>query len=116
MIEFLLTFFCCSILVLGVLLRLMTTLLPWLETLQTLDKWVSSRFACYASTILEHCKGHPIICFEGSVFFERLSKHMNLIQSSYCCVVTTDDVATVVVPFLLSTLKPPVAKVSPDGN
>jgi hypothetical protein len=94
----------------------MTTLLPWLETLQTLDKWVASRFACYASAILEHCKGHPIVCFEGSVFFERLSKHMHLIQSSYCCVVTTDDVATVVMPFLLSTLKPPVAKVSPDGN
>lgn len=94
----------------------MTTLLPWLGSLQSLDKWIASRFACYASTILEHCLGHPIVCFEGSVFFERLSEHGGLILPSRCCVVNTDDAATVAMPFLLFALKPPVAKVVADDN
>jgi len=94
----------------------MTTLLPWLDSLQSMDKWIASRFACYASTILEHCMGHPVVCFEGSVFFERLSEHRSLIEQSCCCVVNTDDAATVAMPFLLSALKPPVAKVVAHKN
>lgn len=89
----------------------MTTLLPWLDSLQGLDKCIASRFACYASTILEHCMGHPVVLFEGSVFFERLSAYRSLIEPSCCCVVNTDNTATVAIPFLLSALKPPVAKV-----
>lgn len=104
------------VLVLGVLLRLMTTLLPWLDSLRTLDKWIASRFACYASTILEHSKCHPAVYFEGSVFFGRLSEHADIVKSDYCCVVTTDDTATVAMPFLLSTLKPPAARVVSGGN
>ena len=87
----------------------MTTLLPWLHSLQSLDKFVASRFACYASTILEHST-HPAVSVEGSVFFERLCAHKVLIDPSYCCVVNTDNVFAVATPFLLSTIKSPAAK------
>jgi len=101
--------------ILGVILRVMTTLLPWLESLQNLDKWIASRFASYASTILEHCS-HPVVCFEGCVFFERLSEHRGLIEPSCCCVVNTDNAATVAMPFLLFALKTPIAKVIADED
>ncbi len=93
----------------------MTTLLPWLKSLERVDKWIASRFACYASTILEHCS-HPVVCFEGSVFFERLSGHKGLIEPSCCCVINTDNAATVAMPFLLSVLKTLTAKVVADEN
>lgn len=91
----------------------MTTLLPWLQSLEKLDKWIASRFACYASTILEHCS-HPVVCFEGAVFFERLSGHRGLIEPSCCCVINTDNAATAAMPFLLSALKTPTARVVAD--
>ena len=93
----------------------MTILLPWLKSLERLDKWIASRFACYASTILEHCS-HPVVRFEGSVFFERLSGHRGLIEPSCCCVINTDNAATAAMPFLLSVLKTLTAKVVADEN
>ena len=74
---------------LAVLLRLMTTLLPWLSDLKELDRWLASRFSCYASAILEFGKEHPAILFEGAVFFECLSAHRDLVDFASSCVVTT---------------------------
>jgi hypothetical protein len=90
----------------AVLLRLMTTLLPWLGDLKTLDRWVASRFSCYASTVLEYSSHHPAIFFEGSVFFERLRKHQDLLGPNSNCVVTTDNVAVTAMPFLITVLRP----------
>lgn len=101
---------------LAVLLRLMATLLPWLNELKTLDRWVASRFACYASTILECSANHPSILFEGSVFFERLSALGDLVEPSSCCVVTTDNTAAAAMPFLISVLQPPYSKVAADSE
>ena len=101
---------------LAVLLRLMTTLLPWLSYLTTLDRWIASRFSCIASVILEWSSCHPVVQFEGTVFFERLSAHGNLVGTSSCCVVMTDNIAATAMPFLLSVLQPPYSKVLAEGE
>jgi len=102
---------------LAVLLRLMTTLLPWLIELKDLDCWLASRFAAYASTILEFSLNHPIILFEGSVFFESLIEHQeHLVSASTSCVVTTDNTTIIALPFLLSVVQPPYAKVVADNE
>ena len=100
---------------LAVILRLMTTLIPWLNELKSLDCWLASstqsRFSCFASTILEYSSSHPMILFEGSVFFERLSASTDLVGPKSCCVVTTNNTAATAMPFLLSVLQPPYSKV-----
>ncbi len=101
---------------LAVLLRLMTTLLPWLNELQHLDCWIASRFSCYVSTALEFSSNHPAVIFEGCVFFERLSAYKGLVRSNYCCVVTTDSPAITAMPFLISLLRAPHAKVVADSE
>ena len=101
---------------LAVILRLMTTLLPWLSELKDLDRWLASRFPCYALAILEFGKEHPAILFEGAVFFERLSAHMDLVDLASSCVVTTDNTASTAIPFLLSVIKPPWSKVIADSE
>lgn len=109
--------FCCQPALLSVLLRLMTTLLPWLIELKDLDCCLASRFAAYASTILEFSSNHPIILFEGSVFFESLIEHQELLVSaSTSCVVTMDNTTTIALPFLLSVMQPPYAKVVADNE
>lgn len=101
---------------LAVLLRLMTTLLPWLSDLKELDRWLASRFSCYASAILEFGKEHPAILFEGAVFFECLSAHRDLVDFASSCVVTTENAGTTAIPFLLSVIKPPWTKVIADSE
>jgi len=99
---------------LAVLLRLMTTILPWLQHFNTLDRWIPSRFSCIASTILEWCGGHPVVLFEGTVFFERLNFYSNLVSPNSCCVTTTENTAGLAMSFLLSILRPPQSKVVAD--
>ena len=94
----------------------MTTLIPWLSELKTLDRWLASRFSCFASTILEYSSNHPVILFEGSVFFERLSAHRDLVGPNSCCVVTTDNIAATATPFLISVLRPPYPNVVADSE
>jgi hypothetical protein len=101
---------------LAVLLRLMTTLLPWLKELKHLDCWVASRFSCYVSTALEFSSNHPAVLFEGCVFFERLNAYKCLVRLNHCCVVTTNCSAITAMPFLMSLLQPPLAKVVADSE
>ena len=54
--------------------------------------------------------------FEGTVFFERLSAHCDLVRSSSCCVSITDNSAALAMPFLLAVLQPPHAKIVADGE
>lgn len=96
---------------LAVLVRLMTTLLPWLNELKHLDRWIASRFSCYVSTALEFSSNHPAVLFEGCVFFERLSANKVLVRLNNCCVITTDNTAATAMPFLISLLRPPSSKV-----
>ena len=99
---------------LAVLLRLMTTLLPWIGSLSSLDQFVASRFACYASTVLEFCKKHPLVWFEGMVFLERLSAHQNLLQPNSCCIVTTESSTALALPSLTIVLRDSSPKVIPS--
>ncbi|KAL9184425.1 hypothetical protein ACHAXT_002511 [Thalassiosira profunda] len=101
---------------LAVLLRLMTTLVPWLGELKTVDPWISSRFLGYVATIVEYSKIHPAILFEGSVFFERSSAHRDLLAKDTCCIITADNAATVAMPLFLSVLQPPRSKVVADNE
>lgn len=101
---------------LAVLLRLMTTLLPWLTELEHLDCWIASRFSCYVSTALEFSSNHPAVLFEGCVFFERLSAYEDLVRLDHCCVVTTNCSAITAMPFLVSLLQPPHARVVADSE
>lgn len=96
---------------LAVLLRLMTTLLPWLRDLKDIDRWLASRFSCYASAILEFSDNHPLIIFEGAVFFERLSKYKDLVGTMSSCVAMTDNVTATAMPFLVSVVQPSHSKV-----
>ena len=100
----------------AVLLRLMTTLLPWLGDLKSLDRWVASRFACYASIVLEYSSDHPAILFEGSVFFERSRTYQDLLGPNSSCVVTTDNVAVTAMPFLMTSLRPPSSNIVAGGQ
>jgi len=101
---------------LAVLLRLMTTLIPWLSELKSLDNWLASRFSSFASTILEYNSHHPVIAFEGSIFFERLSANGDLVGPNSCCVVTTDNVFALATPFLISVLRPPYPNIVADSK
>lgn len=100
----------------AILLRLMSTLLPWLGNLKSLDRWIASRFSCYASILLEYSSHHPAILFEGSGFFERLSKYHGLLGSISSCVVTTDNVGFTAMPFLIHVLRPPCSKILAGGE
>lgn len=101
---------------LAVLLRLMTTLVPWLGELKTVDPWLPSRFCGFVATIVEYSKIHPAILFEGSVFFERLSAHRDLLAKDTCCIITTDNAAAAAMPLFLSVLQPPRPKVVADNE
>lgn len=100
----------------AILLRLMTTLLPWLGDLKSIDRWIASRFSCYASIILEYSLHHPAILFEGSVFFEHLNKHKRLLGSMSSCVVTTDSVVVTALPFLMTVLRPHCSSIVASGQ
>ena len=99
---------------LAVLLRLMTTLLPWIGSLSSLDQFVASRFACYASTIIEFGRKHPLVWFEAMVFYERLSAHQNLLQPNSCCIVTTESPTALALPSLTTVLGDSSPKVIPS--
>lgn len=101
---------------LAVLLRLMTTLLPWIGSLSSLDRFVASRFACYVSTIIEFGKKHPLVWFEAMVFYERLSAHQNLLQPNSCCIVTTESPAALALPSLATVLRDSSPKVIPSSE
>ncbi|KAL7553470.1 hypothetical protein ACHAWF_016747 [Thalassiosira exigua] len=100
---------------LAVLLRLMTTLLPWLGELKNMDRWLASRFSSYAATMLEYSR-HPAVIFEGSVFYERLSAHSDLVEPNSCCVVTTHNTSLSAMPFLISVIQPPFKRVAADSE
>lgn len=101
---------------LAVLIRLMTSVLPWLTELMHLDCWIASRFSCYVFTALEYSLNHPAILFEGCVFFQRLSANTRLVRLNHCCVVNTDNVAITAAPFLLLLLQPPYSKVVAENE
>ncbi|KAL7470326.1 hypothetical protein ACHAXS_010551 [Conticribra weissflogii] len=101
---------------LAVLLRLMTTILPWLQHFTTLDRWIPSRFSCIASTILECCGGHPVVLFEGAVFFERLNFYKSLVSTNSCCVTMTENPVGLALPFLISVIRPPQPKIVADNE
>ena len=53
------------------IVRLMSTLLPWISQVTDIDTWVANRFSCYTSVIID-CLDHPIIMLEASIFYESL--------------------------------------------
>jgi hypothetical protein len=83
----------------------MTTLLPRLSYLIDVDRWIASRFSSYATAILECCS-HPVVRFEGSVFFECLGAHQNLVHLANCTVSRTNNTVSMALPFLLSAISP----------
>lgn len=87
----------------------MTILLAWLPHLADIDRWIASRFACYASSAVE-CLKHPVVLFEGSVFFESLSSR-RLVAESNCCVVKTSSTIAIAMPLVLCVIKPGSAHV-----
>uniref|UniRef100_A0A7S1Z2J4 Uncharacterized protein n=1 Tax=Ditylum brightwellii TaxID=49249 RepID=A0A7S1Z2J4_9STRA len=91
---------------LAVLLRLMTFLLPRLHLFMATDPSIASRFSSMAATVMESCSFHPSVVFEGFVFFERLFAHRHLLSNDKLSVISTGDVATSCMPFILTTLKP----------
>lgn len=101
---------------LSVLLRLMTTLVPWLKELKSLDRFFAGRFAAYASTILEFSHNHPVVLFEGSVFFERLSVHRYLLEPNSCMIVTTENLPVIALPFLMKMLRPPYPNILAESE
>ncbi len=100
----------------AILLRLMSTLIPWLGNLKSQDRWIASRFSCYASIVLEYSSHHPAILFEGSGFFERLRKYQGLLGSKSSCVVTTNNVGYTAMPFLINVLRPPCSSIVARGE
>ena len=83
----------------------MTILLPWLSHLVDLDKWIPSRFSCYAAAIAE-CIKHNTVLFEASVFFDSLGARRDLNHPNKCCVVRTVSTSAMAMPLLLYSIKP----------
>ncbi|KAL7509674.1 hypothetical protein ACHAXN_006645 [Cyclotella atomus] len=94
----------------AVVFRLMTTLLPWLPQLADIDRWTASRFCCIASSMVECCE-HPIVLFEAGVFFESLFSRSKLVQPSNCCVVRTNDIVAIAMPYLIGAIGPGLTRV-----
>jgi hypothetical protein len=95
-----------EIVFLAAILRLMSSLLPFLHHLKTEDKDVARRFAFMASVILDSHAAHPAVFIEGMAFFEVLSSHLPLLLPPTKRALYSEDPVFTFVPRLLSALTP----------
>jgi hypothetical protein len=84
----------------------MTFLLPQLDMVKSKDTTTASRFSGMVSVILQSCSSHPMVVFEGLVFFDRLIANHHLLSPEALCISFTGEAAYSVIPVIMSVIKP----------
>jgi len=66
---------------LSVLIRLATSLVPYLDLIQESDSSILNRFGAMIPSLIELSDRHPSVVIEGIAFFERLAKNHRIFSS-----------------------------------